>query len=192
MSQNGQAGRDLLQAGRDYINHIQINILSGKWGAVFISLIPLILTFYIVGSGMQWAVNTLQSQVQSFSGSRTLTEGSVYIIRGSTSSPSVSISASVARPKEYKELVVFYINNIPFSEYQRGLIKLGQNSQADGVLGLSNGTYSTNTKDTDLTLKLDANPIEKGEFVHGRLYGTITNGINNKTIYLKFVIPIQN
>jgi hypothetical protein len=191
MSQNGQAGRDLIQAGRDYIRHIQVNILSGHWGVIFISLIPLILTLYIASSAIKWTVTTVHSQVQTFSGNQTLTGGSVYTYGLLNPSPSVSISARATQVKKIEDLVFFDISDIPFSEYQKGFIKLGQNTQAHGTINLSDGSYSTNVKDADLTLKLNANPTQKGEFVQGTLSGRITNGINSKKIYLKFVIPVQ-
>lgn len=46
MSQSGNAGKDVVQVGRDYFKHIQLNILSGNWGSVVIALIPLLLFFY--------------------------------------------------------------------------------------------------------------------------------------------------
>ncbi|PZV06776.1 MAG: hypothetical protein DCF22_23160 [Leptolyngbya sp.] len=46
MSQNGKAGRDLVQVGRDYIQYIHNNARSGNWRTVFIALIPLFLLLY--------------------------------------------------------------------------------------------------------------------------------------------------
>jgi len=46
MSQSGNAGKDVVQVGRDYFKHLQLNILSGNWGSVVIALIPLLLFFY--------------------------------------------------------------------------------------------------------------------------------------------------
>lgn len=60
------------------------------------------------------------------------------------------------------------------------LIKVGQNSNFNGTIFLLNGSYSTNTKGTDLTIKLDANQTQKGEVVKGTLYGTITDGLTKK------------
>ena len=46
MSQNGKAGRDLVQVGRDYVQYIHNNARSGNWRSVFIALIPLFLLLY--------------------------------------------------------------------------------------------------------------------------------------------------
>lgn len=46
MHQKASAGKDLVQVGRDYFRHIQLNILSGNWGAVIVALIPLFLFLY--------------------------------------------------------------------------------------------------------------------------------------------------
>ncbi|MGD2181866.1 pentapeptide repeat-containing protein [Lusitaniella coriacea] len=60
MAQDGNAGRDLIQVGRDYVRHININIASGNWLVVAISLIPPILAFSLLGIGVQWTVNVIQ------------------------------------------------------------------------------------------------------------------------------------
>ena len=44
--QIGQAGRDLVQVGRDYIQYISKNAGDGHWGKVAFALIPLILVLY--------------------------------------------------------------------------------------------------------------------------------------------------
>ena len=44
--QIGQAGGDLIQAGRDYIQYIYNNSRNGHWGKVAIALIPLFLFLY--------------------------------------------------------------------------------------------------------------------------------------------------
>jgi hypothetical protein len=51
--------------------------------------------------------------------------------------------------------------------------------------------YKTNTDGTDLTIKLDANPTQKGEFVKGTLFGTITDRTRSSKVSYKFQVPIQ-
>jgi hypothetical protein len=46
MSQKGRAGKDLMQIGRDYIQYIKVNVLSGNWVAAIIALIPFFLMLY--------------------------------------------------------------------------------------------------------------------------------------------------
>lgn len=43
MSQNGKAGRDLLQVGRDYIRYVQFNFSAGNWGTGILTLLPMLL-----------------------------------------------------------------------------------------------------------------------------------------------------
>jgi hypothetical protein len=46
MSQKGNAGRDLIQVGRDYVQYIYNNSRTGHWGKVAVALIPLFLFLY--------------------------------------------------------------------------------------------------------------------------------------------------
>ncbi|MEO1211390.1 MAG: hypothetical protein AAFX78_17850, partial [Cyanobacteria bacterium J06638_20] len=46
MAQNGNAGKDLLQVGRDYFQFIQINISSGKLGIALIACLPIVFSIY--------------------------------------------------------------------------------------------------------------------------------------------------
>jgi hypothetical protein len=57
-SQEGNAERDLLIIGRDYIRYIKVNILSGNWGSVVIALIPLFLFLFGIKAGADKVVET--------------------------------------------------------------------------------------------------------------------------------------
>jgi chemotaxis protein histidine kinase CheA len=56
--QIGQAGRDLVQIGRDYIQYIYNNSRSGNWGAVAVALIPLFLFLFGVKAGADKVAET--------------------------------------------------------------------------------------------------------------------------------------
>mgnify|MGYP006270367371 CR=1 FL=1 len=192
MSQNEQAGRDIIKVGRDYIRHIQINILSGNWGAVIISLIPVLLAIYILIVGANWTLGIIGNQSEDVSTNATLNQGEVQIfgLGSSGISPFLSIQAS-----SENGMVNIILSQVPFSEYQKGVIKLGKGFQGDGTLivGSTQGVkeYKTNTDGTDLTIKLDANPTQKGEFVKGTLFGTINDGTKSRKVSYKIVVPIQ-
>jgi hypothetical protein len=51
--------------------------------------------------------------------------------------------------------------------------------------------YRVNSRGTDLTLKLEAHPTTKGDFVRGSLSGTVNDGINSRNISLKIVISVD-
>ena len=53
MAQDGRAGRDLIQVGRDYIRYINVNIASGNWLTVGVSLLPAIATILVAGTGVK-------------------------------------------------------------------------------------------------------------------------------------------
>lgn len=191
MSQNEQAGRDIIKVGRDYIRHIQINILSGNWGAVIISMIPVLLTIYILIAGANWTLGIIGNQFQDVSTNTMLNQGQVHIIDfRSPGSSSLFIQAA-----SENRMVNIILSQVPFSEYQKGVIKLGKGFQGDGtlMLGSTQGVkeYKINTDGTDLTIKLDANPTQKGEFVKGTLFGNITDGTKNIKVSYKIVVPIQ-
>lgn len=57
-TQEGYAGRDLLQIGRDYVRYIKINILSGNWGSVAVALVPLFLFLFGIKAGADKVVET--------------------------------------------------------------------------------------------------------------------------------------
>ncbi|MGK7893424.1 MAG: tetratricopeptide repeat protein, partial [Xenococcus sp. (in: cyanobacteria)] len=57
MSQDGSAGRDLVQVGRDYIRHINVNIASGNWLTAGVSLLPAIVALGLAGTGVKFAVD---------------------------------------------------------------------------------------------------------------------------------------
>jgi hypothetical protein len=84
---------------------------------------------------------------------------------------------------------------VPFSEYKKGMIKLGKGFQGEGSLLLGNKEgvkeYKANTDGTNLTIKLDANPTQKGEFVKGTVFGTINDGTRSTQVSYKLVVPIQ-
>jgi hypothetical protein len=61
VTQEGYAGRDLFQIGRDYVRYIKINILSGNWGSVTIALIPLFLFLFGVKAGADKVVETFST-----------------------------------------------------------------------------------------------------------------------------------
>lgn len=192
MSQNEQAGRDIIKVGRDYIRHIQINILSGNWGTVIVSLIPVLLGFYILIGVANWTVGIIGNQSQNISTNTTLNQGEVQILGlgSSASSPFLFIQAS-----SENGLVNIVLSQVPFSEYKKGVIKLGKGFQGEGslLLGSKEGVkeYKANTDGTDLTIKLDANPTQKGEFVKGTVFGTITDGTRSTQVSYKLVLPIQ-
>ena len=192
MSQNEQAGRDIIKAGRDYIRHIQINILSGNWGAVIVSLIPVLLAFYILIGVANWTVGLIGNQSGDVSTNATLNQGEVQIfgLGGSAISPFLSIQAS-----SENSMVNIILSQVPFSEYKKGVIKLGKGFQGEGslIIGGKEGVkeYKTNTDGTDLTIKLDANPTQQGEFVKGTIVGTITDGTRSSKVSYKLVVPIQ-
>lgn len=63
MIQDGNAGRDLIQVGRDYIRHINVNIASGNWLTVGVSLLPAIATVFVAGTGIKLTLEVVQEQV---------------------------------------------------------------------------------------------------------------------------------
>ena len=67
MSQDGSAGRDLIQVGRDYIRHINVNIASGNWLMAGVSLLPAIVTLGVVGTGVKFTVEHVLSPISSSS-----------------------------------------------------------------------------------------------------------------------------
>ena len=56
MSQDGSAGRDLIQVGRDYIRKIKVNIASGKWLNVGLSLLSIMVALGVAGTGVKLTV----------------------------------------------------------------------------------------------------------------------------------------
>lgn len=92
---------------------------------------------------------------------------------------------------------LLFLQDIPLSQYQSGVIKLNKNSKINGTLIYFNSNkkasneYKLNTDGTDLTLQLNKNPITKGEFVEGSLSGIVTNGIDKEKVSFGVVLPVQ-
>lgn len=63
--QIGQASRDLVQIGRDYIQYIYNNSYSGNWRAVAIALIPLFLFLFGVKAGADKVVEVFGAKSSS-------------------------------------------------------------------------------------------------------------------------------
>ncbi|MCL1469105.1 hypothetical protein [Argonema antarcticum] len=150
------------------------------------------LVFYILIVGANWTVGIIGNQSQDISTNATLNQGEVQILGlgSSAISPFLFIQAS-----SENRMVNIILSQVPFSEYKKGVIKLGKGFQGEGtlMLGGKEGVkeYKTNTDGTDLTIKLDANPTQKGEFVKGTLFGTITDGTKSSKVSYKIVVPIQ-
>lgn len=185
MSNHNNSGRDLIQVGRDYIRTIQINFESGNIVTAIIYTLPLILALFIVGNGVKWTVETAESQVQSLSGNTVLKLGQSQII-----GESILLQAYTDK-QPFTVLTI----TLPISDYKQKSIKLGSEFKGDGNLSIAsnNGTkqYSMNAQGSDLTLKLDEAPMEKGKFIRGVLYGTATDGIEKQTLNLKLIVPFQ-
>lgn len=90
MSQNGNAGRDLIQVGRDYIRYIQFNFSTGHWGAAILALLPLLLFLYGVKAAGDKAV-----QVFTSSG----TDATAETQSPSASIPTASVTPETSTPK---------------------------------------------------------------------------------------------
>lgn len=183
MSNHNNAGRDIIQSGRDYIKTIQVNFASGNIVTAIISTLPVIMAVFIVGSTVKWTLETTGIIVPSFSGSATLSQGDTTII-----GDSVLLQASTDKPPG-----VFISVKIPFSAYKQSSIKLGSEFNGEGtVIIFSNSgkkEYSLNAEDSNLTLQLDEAPRQKGKFIRGSLYGTATDGIEKRSLNLKMVVP---
>lgn len=192
MSRNEQAGRDIIKVGRDYIRHIQINILSGNWGAVIVSLIPVVLVIYLLIGVATWTGGIIGNQSQDVYTNATLNQGQVQIFGLGYSATSASL---LVQASSENRMVNILLSQVPFSEYKKGEIKLGKGFPGEGTLIIAGKEgvkeYKTNTDGTDLTIKLDANPTQKGEFVKGTLFGTITDGTKSSKVSYKLVVPIQ-
>ncbi|KEF41879.1 MAG: hypothetical protein ER33_09035 [Cyanobium sp. CACIAM 14] len=52
VSQNATAGRDIIQAGRDYIQYIQYNMRQGRWGVVVSNLGFVLFVLLLLCSGL--------------------------------------------------------------------------------------------------------------------------------------------
>ena len=52
MGQDGQAGRDLIQIGRDYMKYITYNIHSENWGVVFANFLVIFLIVFGLTNGL--------------------------------------------------------------------------------------------------------------------------------------------
>jgi hypothetical protein len=124
----------------------------------------------------------------------TLNQGQVTVFDAGTQKQvflSGMPSSSNARGLNY-----LIVNDIPLSQYQSGLIKLNKNSKIRGTLRYYNdktdttNEYNLNTNGTDLTLQLNKNPTEVGEFVKGSLSGTVTNGVDKEKVSLQLVLPV--
>lgn len=49
IKQTGQAGRDLIQVGRDYLNYIKINVGAGNWSVIVINFVVITVMLYVIG-----------------------------------------------------------------------------------------------------------------------------------------------
>ncbi|WP_143161991.1 hypothetical protein [Phormidesmis priestleyi] len=64
MSQKGNAGRDLIQVGRDYFRYLQVNIEAGNWVVILSNLFLIFFVSGMVGLGAKTGVKEIQSRIQ--------------------------------------------------------------------------------------------------------------------------------
>lgn len=64
MSQKGNAGRDLIQVGRDYFRYLQVNIQAGNWVVVLVNFSLIFFVLGMVGLGAKTGVKEIQSRIQ--------------------------------------------------------------------------------------------------------------------------------
>jgi serine/threonine-protein kinase len=65
--QSGQAGKDLIQIGRDYIRYMQFNILSGNWVAFILNIVAILFVLYALTSLVKWGHTTINNQIENVS-----------------------------------------------------------------------------------------------------------------------------
>ena len=63
INQSGQAGKDLVQVGRDYVKYLNYNIRSGSWIPIFFNLVVIGIFLYGIFIGMKSIVTQIANQV---------------------------------------------------------------------------------------------------------------------------------
>ena len=65
--QSGQAGKNLIQVGRDYIKYMQFNVMSGNWVAFILNIVAILFILYALTSVVKWGYTTINNQIQNIS-----------------------------------------------------------------------------------------------------------------------------
>jgi len=97
---------------------------------------------------------------------------------------------------DYKKNIptILTIYNIPIIKYKEGAIKIKEIPQITGFIefvGEQRKKYDLNGKYNDLTIRLESNPIQKGESVKGNLNGKVFDGTKTQEVSIDFVLPIN-
>lgn len=86
-SQNANAGKNLIQVGRDYLKYLQINISAGNWIIVIANLIVISLTAYGLYNGSRSIITHLTSESNYANTSTLVDDSSQDSVSSSTITP---------------------------------------------------------------------------------------------------------
>ncbi|NEQ47813.1 MAG: hypothetical protein F6K00_31510 [Leptolyngbya sp. SIOISBB] len=90
-----------------------------------------------------------------------------------------------------KHTCTLNINNIPFEDYQEGIINIESSSQISGNITIGSKEYQVNSRGASLAIDLEENPIGQGDYVSGVISGVVSDGINSENISIDFTVSVS-